>query len=322
MVVGNDKVYFSLMSPELNSDGKPNFIRTSSTTTQIVLTAWDGSNLTAVISDTVERIGFGATGETYLTEDIANDRISPVNWSEEHARTYNSNADWYLRGLNTFRSYHGFDYDEIYIGSISNGDKKEFTNSVGSGSDYQIFFDVNSSEKVYTYFTLSDFSDDLDIYLYKKDSRGVYTLVKSSDSFGSGDETFFKALSSGSYKLKTSFYEDLDKSSASSTFKLSIDSKSFLENAVLPNDPRFDKQWSLFNTGQANGGDNEDIVAPEAWKIQNKSPDIVIAVIDSGVRTSHEDLRNNLWTNPVEISGNGVDDDGNGYVDDIYGWNF
>ena len=127
---GNDKVYFSLMSPELNSDGKPNFIRTSSTTTQIVLTAWDGSNLTAVISDTVERIGFGATGETYLTEDIANDRINPVNWSEEYSRTYNSNADWYLRGLNTFRSYHGYDYDDIYIGSISNGDKKEFTNSV------------------------------------------------------------------------------------------------------------------------------------------------------------------------------------------------
>ena len=319
---GSDKVYFALMSPELNSDGKPNFLKTSDTTTEITSTAWVGSNLRAVITDSVERIGFGAIGETYLTEDIANNRIRSVNWNEEYARTYNSNVDWHLRGVNTFRSYHGFDYNDTHIGSISNGEKKEFTNSVGSGKDHEIFFDIDSNKKVYTYFTLSNFSDDLDLHLYKKNTRGVYALIKSSDSYGADDESFFKAISSGSYKLKTSFYEDLDGSGANSSFNLTIDSKSFLENAVLPNDPRFDKQWSLFNTGQANGGDNEDIVAPEAWKIQNKSPNVVIAVIDSGVRTSHEDLRNNLWTNPVEISGNGLDDDGNGYVDDIYGWNF
>src|SRR5215207_3709766 len=53
-----------------------------------------------------------------------------------------------------------------------------------------------------------------------------------------------------------------------------------------------------------------------------KSQTVVVAVIDSGIDTLHEDLKPVLWTNPKEVAGNGIDDDGNGYVDDIHGWNF
>ncbi|RYG51565.1 MAG: peptidase S8, partial [Chitinophagaceae bacterium] len=53
-----------------------------------------------------------------------------------------------------------------------------------------------------------------------------------------------------------------------------------------------------------------------------KSKTVVVAVIDSGIDTLHEDLKEVLWRNPKEIPGNGKDDDGNGYVDDIHGWNF
>jgi subtilisin family serine protease len=49
---------------------------------------------------------------------------------------------------------------------------------------------------------------------------------------------------------------------------------------------------------------------------------VIVAVIDSGVDTAHEDLKNVLWRNKKEIPGNGIDDDKNGYVDDVYGWNF
>ncbi|HUM65229.1 MAG TPA: S8 family serine peptidase, partial [Chitinophagaceae bacterium] len=53
-----------------------------------------------------------------------------------------------------------------------------------------------------------------------------------------------------------------------------------------------------------------------------KSTPVIVAVIDSGVDTLHEDLKPILWRNPKEIPGNGIDDDNNGYVDDVYGWNF
>ena len=53
-----------------------------------------------------------------------------------------------------------------------------------------------------------------------------------------------------------------------------------------------------------------------------KATPVIVAVIDSGIDTAHEDLKNILWTNPKEIPGNGIDDDGNGYVDDVHGWNF
>ena len=87
----------------------------------------------------------------------------------------------------------------------------------------------------------------------------------------------------------------------------------------LPNDARFFEQWGFHNTGQANGTEDADIDAPEAWDLTTGSPDVVVAVIDSGVDYNHEDLKANMWRNPGEILGNGIDDDGNGYVDDYHG---
>jgi subtilisin family serine protease len=115
-------------------------------------------------------------------------------------------------------------------------------------------------------------------------------------------------------------YEEVSSQGVSYTFE--IDTQTFLDKAVLPNDPGFAKQWHLFNTGQASGLSNEDITAPEAWVVRTGSPDVVVAVIDEGIQLNHPDLVNNLWTNPGEIPGNGIDDDENGYVDDVHGYNF
>jgi subtilisin family serine protease len=92
--------------------------------------------------------------------------------------------------------------------------------------------------------------------------------------------------------------------------------------ARTPDDPDFNRQWGLHNTGQDGGTPDADIDAPEAWDIQTESSSIVIAVIDSGINYIHEDLRDNIWTNPNEIPDNGVDDDGNGLIDDFRGWDF
>jgi subtilisin family serine protease len=89
---------------------------------------------------------------------------------------------------------------------------------------------------------------------------------------------------------------------------------------VEPNDPRFPELWAFKNTGQTGGTDSADIDAPGAWDITTGSSDVVIAVIDTGIDYRHGDLAGNMWVNMSEANGvPGVDDDGNGYVDDIYG---
>lgn len=90
---------------------------------------------------------------------------------------------------------------------------------------------------------------------------------------------------------------------------------------VIPNDPSFNLLWGLHNTGQTGGTPGADIHAPEAWELETGDA-VVLGVIDTGVDWNHPELSNNIWTNPGEIPDNGVDDDGNGYVDDVRGWDF
>jgi len=91
---------------------------------------------------------------------------------------------------------------------------------------------------------------------------------------------------------------------------------------AAPNDPLFADLWGLHNNGQTGGTPDADIDAPEAWNIETGSQDVIVAVIDSGTDIDHADLAANIYVNPGEIPGNGVDDDGNGFVDDVSGWDF
>lgn len=96
--------------------------------------------------------------------------------------------------------------------------------------------------------------------------------------------------------------------------------------ATTPNDTNFSKLWGLNNTGQtvngASGTNDADMDAPEAWDTTTGSSDVVVAVIDTGIDIDHEDLSGNLWTNSSETAGDSIDNDSNGYVDDVIGWDF
>lgn len=90
----------------------------------------------------------------------------------------------------------------------------------------------------------------------------------------------------------------------------------------IPNDTYFNQQWALLNTGQFNGTPNSDIKATWAWDINTGNSNIVIGIIDTGMAYNHPDLIANRWVNEAENPDNGIDDDGNGKIDDRFGWDF
>ncbi|MFZ0034685.1 MAG: S8 family serine peptidase [Sedimentisphaerales bacterium] len=121
------------------------------------------------------------------------------------------------------------------------------------------------------------------------------------------------------------YNKDPDVEYAELNYIVSIDS-------IEPNDTYYLLQWALANTGQMYPWDGRfreppgtvdcDIDASEAWDITTGSSEVVVAVIDTGVDYNHRDLQENIWWNADEIAGNGIDDDNNGYVDDVHGYDF
>lgn len=121
-----------------------------------------------------------------------------------------------------------------------------------------------------------------------------------------------------------------------------LSSVGFMELFFDADDTHYGQQWALYNNGSTGGTADADIDAREAWNIETGDPDVLIAVLDTGVDWRHEDLRGNLWQNPGEDSDgdgvtiewngssweldpgdlDGLDNDGNGSVDDLVGWDF
>ncbi len=129
--------------------------------------------------------------------------------------------------------------------------------------------------------------------------------------------------SDGWYELALDDGQDFDaalQSIAARTDVLSVTPDFRVHVAALPNDSQLASQWALENNGSA-GLLDADIDASQAWDYGTTSS-VVVAVIDTGIDYNHVDLAQNIWTNTREINGNGIDDDRNGYVDDIRGWNF
>ncbi len=96
------------------------------------------------------------------------------------------------------------------------------------------------------------------------------------------------------------------------------------DNGMPYNDPGLIDQWHYSNDGARleRSVRGADINLFEAWAIETGRPEVIVSVVDGGIDIKHEDLKDNLWVNKGEIAGNNIDDDGNGFVDDIHGWNF
>ncbi|CAN5383753.1 hypothetical protein BH10PLA2_BH10PLA2_02320 [soil metagenome] len=98
---------------------------------------------------------------------------------------------------------------------------------------------------------------------------------------------------------------------------------SVVHRTAVPNDPYYTQvQWALNNTGQNGGTIGADINAQAAWNVTSGSRSVIVATLDSGIDYSHPDIAANVWTNTGDSTANGVDNDGDGFIDDIRGWNF
>ena len=102
--------------------------------------------------------------------------------------------------------------------------------------------------------------------------------------------------------------------------------KGFGDFNVPFNDPLLSDQWHYINycdlSVAQTSREGADVNVKDAWRLCAGDPDIIVAICDEGVKYTHPDLAANMWVNEDEIPGNGIDDDNNGYVDDIHGWNF
>ena len=177
------------------------------------------------------------------------------------------------------------------------------------------------------YGRLSGLSHDLDLYFFSDHPSNSFI---SSTGSGRKEEFCFTQIDSKKDDLfvRISSNQPL-KTTKDLTFKFDLDVYTTGLNPYLatPNDPFYAEQWYLFN-GAGKNVDSElaflnfDIAAPEAWTKHRGSRSTPIAVIDSGIDLEHPDLNDNIWVNKGEIPGNNLDDDSNGFVDDVHGWDF
>ncbi len=203
-------------------------------------------------------------------------------------------------------------------------------------ADFSIDEDQQDGEEVY-----SNQFENLDMFFPEKISNTLrtdfaqgeiivkYKQEKTMDIMTFNDKydiTSYKQLSeensispmSNVYKVSFSKDSDIDKilKEFNNNPQVEYAEPNYLyQTFVLPNDTYFDQQWAL------NQSNDHDIDTPDAWNITTGNGSIVVAVIDTGVDWDHPDLADNIWNNTHE-SVDGSDTDGNGYIDDIRGWDF
>jgi len=172
------------------------------------------------------------------------------------------------------------------------------------------------------------------IIMLQKEASYDQFVSEFNDKNRSSDISYFRKLSKSQsiYVIQSDVFEGSERTYVSQIKKMSSILTAQVNHVVAqranePNDPRYSEQWQWKNNGDDDGKPGADINAEAAWDITtggltSAGDTIVVCIVDDGTNYDHEDLSSNIWFNKSEIAGNGIDDDNNGYIDDVHGWNF
>lgn len=168
-----------------------------------------------------------------------------------------------------------------------------------------IFKNNNGDRAIYEELEMNKF------YIFILDKTDAAEIEKITEDFNKDENNYFSELNYFGEAAGKSEHEE-----------------NLLSQSSIPNDEYFYKQWYLQNNGSISPSSKRsskigsDVNMVKAWDVEKGSEDVIVAILDSGIRNNHPELRNRLWVNTAEIPDNGIDDDGNGYVDDVKGWDF
>ncbi len=199
----------------------------------------------------------------------------------------------------------------------------DFVGTADTNDYYRFTLDATSSFRL----SLTDLTTDADVQLF--DGNGV--VLATSNAAGTNAEAIARTLAAGTYYVRVYQYSGDTRYNlylSATTLNLPPGYSSIygygLVNAAAAVAQALGEATQLIDVPDLGGNDwGLDLVhAPEVWARNITGQGITVAVVDSGVDINHPDLNDNIWLNVGEVAGNGIDDDGNGYVDDIRGWDF
>nr|MDJ0511015.1 S8 family serine peptidase [Crocosphaera sp.] len=244
-------------------------------------------------------------------------------WDNDNIRT----ADIYLssgdgtftrQALTDYTSLKG-DLTNLIVGDYNGDGKDDFIRQEKGGWDND---NIRTAE---IYLSLGDGTFNREELTDYKSLKGDLTNLIVGDYNGDGKDDFIRQEKGGwdDDNIRTA---DIYLANTSSGGGHNYNSTSGygLVNAAAAVAKALGKSSPFPNVGKVNDRNwgVDKVKAPEVWNQGYTGKDIVVAVLDTGVDRNHSDLNNNIWKNTKEIAGNGIDDDKNGYIDDIYGWNF
>lgn len=275
--------------------------------------------------------------DTRTTLDNPLQSIRNVSWAEwrSHSKARGSNSQsgesgFWIRPANaSLLRARAIGANQRLSGSLSTSDRRNPKRSSSYADDF-VLRGVQPGQRV----TVSLSSGSFDAYLQIVNAATGRVTAQNDDAAqgNSNSRVAFTIKAGVTYRLRVTSY------SGGETGGYSLSTRT--TRTILAGEFNSAFGYGLVNAGAAvarilgqstpaNVADlggtarNLDLVsAPEAWAQGFTGQGITVAVLDTGVDYTHIDLRDNIWTNPGELAGNGIDDDGNGYVDDIRGWNF